>query len=85
MRRHRGVEWCEHLGTIGGSLWLEGREPGREWLEWGQAFCAKLGSLNFISEASGSYGSQGRTGLVVGGRLMEPRLGLGRLAGKAWQ
>lgn len=47
---------------------MAGREPGREWLEGGQAFCAKLGSLNFISKATGSYGSQGRTGLVVGGR-----------------
>lgn len=50
----QGVELCEHLGTAGGSAWLEGREPGREWLEIGQASYAKLESLNFISKATGS-------------------------------
>lgn len=80
----QSVEWREHLGTIGASCgWKAGSRAA--WLERGQAFCAKLGSLNFISEATGSSGSQGGTGLVVGGRLMEPRLGLGRMAGEVWQ
>lgn len=68
------MEWCEHLGTASGSVWLESREPGKEKLEQGQVFCAKLGSLNFISKATGSHGSQGWTGPVAGGGLMEPRL-----------
>lgn len=37
------------------AAWPEGRVPGREWLEAGQASCAKLGSLNFISKGTGSY------------------------------
>lgn len=49
------MEWCEHLGNASSSVWLEGKEPGRERLERGQAFCAKSGSLNFISKAAGSY------------------------------
>ena len=86
------MERCEHLGTASGSMWLESREPGKERLEGGQAFCAKLGSLNFISKATANHRSQGRTGLVAGGGLMEPRprgrvgggVG-GRLAERVWQ
>lgn len=56
-RGPQGVGRREHLGTAGGSAWPEGRVPGREWLEAGQASSAKLGSLNFISKAPGSYRS----------------------------
>ena len=51
----RGHKVWVTVRTTGGSAWQEGRVPGREWLEAGQASCAKLGSLNFISKATGSY------------------------------